>query len=194
MTIGLFYVSLLIIGFLYSVISLLAGWISDVGGNLEIGGHADIPGHADTGHLGPISGTTVATFVTGFGGGGVVAHYWLRWPLLGSLSVAIGSGVVVAAAAYAILDFIFKETQAGSEFAVAETVGREAEVIVAIPAGGVGEVAYIMRGQREQSSARSVDGASIPRGSAVVIDRVSGPTAYVRRKDGAAASAASKSS
>ena len=83
MTIGLLYVSLLVIGFLYSVISLLAGWFSDVGGHfhLDLGGHGDVPGHADTGHLGPISGTTVATFITGFGGGGVIAHYWLQWPL-----------------------------------------------------------------------------------------------------------------
>ena len=184
MTIGIFYVSLLVLGFLYSVLSLLSGWISDVGGHfhLDMGGHADVPGHADTGNLGPISGTTVATFITGFGGGGVIAHYWLRWSLLGSLGIALGSGIVVAAAAYGILDFIFKETQAGSEFAVGETVGREAEVIVSIPEGGVGEVAYIMRGQREQSSARAVDAAAIPRGSAVVIERVSGPTAYVRRK------------
>ena len=115
-------------------------------------------------------------------GGGVVAYYWLRWPLLGSLALAVGSGFVVAAAAYAILDFVFRETQAGSEFAVAETVGRDAEVITSIPPGGLGEIAYIMRGQREHSSARSIDGDAIPRGSAVVIDRVSGPTAYVRRK------------
>ena len=182
MTIGIFYISLLVLGFLYSVISLLAGWLTDVGGHLDLGGHVDVPGHADVGHLGPISGTTVATFVTGFGGGGVIGHYWLQWPLLGSLGIAIGSGVAVAAAAYGILDFIFRETQAGSEFAVGETVGREGEVIVSIPEGGVGEVAYIMRGQREQSSARAVDGALIPRGSAVVIERVSGPTAYVRRK------------
>jgi len=178
MTIGIFYVSLLAIGFFYAVISLFAGWISDLGGDV----HVDAGGHLDAGHISPISGTTIATFITGFGGGGVVAHYWLEWPLLGSLAVAIGSGVVVAAAAFAILDLLFKETQAGSEFAVAETVGREAEVIIAIPAGGVGEVAYIMRGQREQSSARAVDGEAIARGSAVVIERVSGPTAYVRRK------------
>jgi predicted histidine transporter YuiF (NhaC family) len=185
MTIGLFFVTLLILGFLYSVISLLAGWMSDTAGHFDLGGHGDVPGHADTGHLGPISGTTVATFITGFGGGGVVAHYWLRWPLLGTLAVAIGSGLVVAAAAYAILDFVFRETQAGSEFAVAETVGRDAEVITSIPQGGLGEIAYIMRGQREHSSARSIDGGAIPRGAAVVIDRVTGPTAYVRRKDNA---------
>jgi hypothetical protein len=98
-TIGILYISLLVLGFLYSVISLLAGWVSDVGGHLDLGGHVDVPGHADVGHLGPISGTTVATFVTGFGGGGTIAHYWLRWPLLGSLATAIGAGVVVAGAA-----------------------------------------------------------------------------------------------
>ena len=193
MTIGLLYISLLAIGFLYSVISLLAGWISDVGGDLHVGGHLDAAGHVDAGHMSPISGTTIATFITGFGGGGVVAHYWMKLELLGSLGVAIGSGLVVAAAAFAILDFIFKETQAGSEFAVAETVGREAEVITAIPAGGVGEVAYIMRGQREQSAARSVDGEAIPKGFPVVIDRVSGPTAYVRRKEAAAVGAPGRS-
>jgi hypothetical protein len=179
MTIGLFYVTLLVIGFLYSVVSLLAGWVSDLGGDF----HVDAAGHLDAGHPSPVSGTTIATFITGFGGGGVVAHYWLKWSLLGSLGIALASGLVVAAAAYAILDFIFEETQAGSEFAVAETVGRDAEVIIAIPSGGVGEVAYIMRGQREQSAARSVDGEAIAKGLPVVIDRVSGPTAYVRRKD-----------
>ena len=46
MTIGLFYVSLLVLGFLYSVISLLAGWVSDVGGHFDLGGDADVPGHA----------------------------------------------------------------------------------------------------------------------------------------------------
>ena len=58
MTIGLLYVSLLVIGFLYAVLSLVLGWVSDVGGHfhLDLGGHqGDIPGHADTGHLGPIS-------------------------------------------------------------------------------------------------------------------------------------------
>lgn len=185
MTIGVLYVSLLTIGFLYSIVSLVAGWISDVGGHF----HVDAAGHLDAGHMSPISGTTIATFITGFGGGGVVAHYWLRYELLGSLAVAIGSGFVVAAAAFLILDFVFKETQAGSEFAVSETVGRDAEVIISIPPGGVGEVAYIMRGQREQTAARAIDGEAIPRGSPVVIARVSGPTAYVRRKEEAAASA-----
>jgi hypothetical protein len=178
LSIGLLYVSVLVVGFLYSVVSVLAGWISDLGGDF----HVDASGHLDAGHISPISGTTLATFVTGFGGGGVVAHYWLRWGLLGSLGLAIGAGLVVAAAAFAILDLLFRETQAGSEFAVAETVGREAEVITTIPAGGIGEIAYIMRGQRESSSARSTDGEAIAKGSSVVIDRVSGPTAFVRRK------------
>jgi membrane-bound ClpP family serine protease len=179
MTLGMFYISLLVIGFVYALVSGVLGWFADLGdGDV----HVDASGHLDAGHPHPISGTTIATFITGFGGGGVVAHYALRWPVLGSLGTAVASGLVVAAAAFAVLELIFSQTQAGSEFSVEETVGREAEVITPIPEGGVGEVAYITRGQREQGAARSADGSAIAKGSLVVIDKVLGPTLYVRRK------------
>ena len=179
MTLGAFYLGLLVLGFAYAAIAGLAGWLSDLGdGDV----HVDASGHLDAGHPHPISGTTVATFVTGFGGGGVVAHYYLEWPPLGSLGVAVATGLAVAAAAFAVLELIFSQTQAGSEFAVEEAVGREAEVITAIAAGGVGEVAYLARGQREQGAARAADGAAIAKGSVVVIEKVMGSTLYVRRK------------
>ena len=179
MTVGILYVCLLVLGFVYALISGVLGWFSDLGGG-DI--HVDAGGHLDAGHLHPISGTTIATFITGFGGGGVVAHYYLQWPVLGSLGTALASGLLVAAAAFAVLELIFSHTQAGSEFAVEEMVGREAEVITSISEGGVGEVAYVARGQREPGAARSVDGAAVAKGSLVVIEKVMGSTLYVRRK------------
>jgi hypothetical protein len=181
MGIGLVYVALLALGLLYALLSGVMGWLSDWGGAGDI--HVDASGHLDAGHFHPISGTTVATFITGFGGGGVIAHYLLQWNILGGLVLAAFSGLAVAAAAYAILEVIFQHTQAGSEFALAEMVGRDAEVITAIPGGGTGEVAYIARGQRESSPARSADGAAIAKGHPVVIDKVTGSTLYVRSKD-----------
>jgi hypothetical protein len=179
MSLGVLYVVLLALGFAYALFAGVMGWFSDLGGG-DV--HLDAGGHLDIGHPHPISGTTIATFVTGFGGGGVVAHYFLEWPPLGSLAAALGSGLVVAAAAFGVLELIFSQTQAGSEFAVEETVGREAEVITAIPAGSVGEVAYVARGQRESGPARATDGAAIAKGTLVVIDKVLGSTLYVRRK------------
>ena len=51
-----------------------------------------------------------------------------------------------------------------------------------IPAAGTGEVAYVIKGQRETLAARATDGAEIKRGHVVVIERVTGSVAHVRAK------------
>ena len=179
MTAGLLYVGLLIVGVVYAVIAGALGWLSDLGGG-DV--HVDAGGHLDAGHSHPVSGTTVATFVTGFGGGGTVAHYLFELPLGGSLPVATATGLLLAAAAYGVLELIFKQTQAGSEFAVGEMVGHEGAVITPIPADGTGEVAYTVKGQRETGPARSGDGSAIAKGRQIVIEKVVGSTLYVREK------------
>lgn len=179
MTIGYLYLGLLGFGLVYALLAALLGWFSDmIGGDI----HVDATGHLDAGHLHPVSGTTAATFITGFGGGGAVAHYFLEWSLLAGLTVAALTGLSMAAAAYAVLELVFKHTQAGSEFTTEDLVGREAEVITPIPEGGTGGVACVARGQRVQSAARSSGGA-VAKGTVVVIDKVLGSTVYVRVKD-----------
>ncbi len=187
MSVGLIYFCLLGLGVLYALMTGVFGWLSDmIGGgadvHVDIGGH-DVAGHLDSvdaSHAHPISGTTAATFVTGFGGGGVIAHYLLGYSTVPGLFVATGSGLALAFAAYLALDWLFKQTQGGSEYNVDEATGREAEVITAIPAGGIGEIAYQVRGRRENCSARAVDGAEIPKGRIVMIEKTLGNTFYVR--------------
>src|SRR5262245_41516170 len=180
MTIGILYISLLVLGVVYALIAGGLGWFADLGGG-DI--HVDAGGHMDAGHMHPISGTTVATFVTGFGGGGVLAQYLFEWGRVPGLVFAFVSGLVLAAAAFGILETIFAQTQAGAEYATEEVAGREAEVITSIPEGGAGEVAYVIRGQREQAAARASSGAPVPRGRVVVIEKVLGQTVYVRPKE-----------
>jgi len=180
MSIGIFYLGLLGIGIVYALLATLLGWFSDLGGG---DAHVDAGGHLDAGHPSPLSGTVIATFITGVGGGGSVAHFMLEWSTLPGILAATASGLVLAGAAFLILDLLFAQTQGGAEFATSETIGRDAEVITTIPKDGAGEIAYIVRGQRESSSARSVDGSSIPKGRTVVIERTTGPTAHVRLKE-----------
>ena len=180
MTIGLIYVSLLVIGFVYALISAFFGWLGDH----DVGDvHADASGHLDVAQPHPISGTTVATFITGFGGGGTIAHHTLGWSLFPGLLLATASGVALAGLAFAALDLLFSHTQAGSEYNVEDTVGSTAEVITPISAEGTGEIAYIVKGQRERAAARSVDGTAIAKGRSVVIEKFAGATAYVRVKE-----------
>ena len=175
MTIGTIYTGLLAIGIVYALVATIFSWLADH----DFGGaHADTPGHVDQPH--PISGTVVATFLTGFGGGGTLAHYQLGWALVPGLVVAIVAGTVLAGAAFAVLELLFSRTQAGSEFAVGDMIGRTAEVITPIASDGTGEIAYTVKGQRQRSAARSLAGAAISRGGSVVIEKFVGATAYVR--------------
>jgi hypothetical protein len=180
MTLGIVFIGLLLVGVVYAIVAGALGWLADIGdGDI----HVDASGHLDAGHPHPISGTIVATFVTGFGGGGTVAHYLFEWGTAASLAFAAVSGLALAAAAFGVLELIFKNTQAGSEFNVEETVGREAEVITPIPAGGAGEVSYLAKGQREVAAARSSDGSAIAKGKVVTIEKVLGATIYVRARN-----------
>ena len=178
MSIGIVYIGLLIVGVVYAVISGALGWISDLGGDI----HVDLSGHLDAGHTHPISGTIVATFVTGFGAGGIIADYVLHWSLVSGLGLAAASGLVLAGAAFATLDLLFHNTQAGSEFDAQGMSGRDAEVITGIPIGGTGEIANVIKGQREITAARASDGAAIAKGQLVVIERITGSVAHVRAK------------
>jgi membrane-bound ClpP family serine protease len=175
--VGLIYIGLLLGGVVYAVLAGLLGFLSDLGG-ADV--HLDASGHFDAGNLHPLSGPIVASFVTGFGAGGTVGHYLMRWPLPGSVSLATVAGALLAGAAFTVMNAIFKHTQGGSEFRLEEIVGREAEVITPIPAGGTGEVTYLAKGQREVGAARSTDGSPIPRGKLVVVEKAAGPTLYVR--------------
>ncbi len=177
MTIGLIYTGLLALGIVYALFATIFSWFADHDFG---GGHTDVPGHVDGGQPHAISGTVVATFITGFGGGGTLAHYQLQWSLLPGLAVAILSGAILAASAFGILEMLFARTQAGSEFELSDMVGRTAEVITPIAVDGTGQIAYMVKGQRERSAARSADGTAIARGDSVVIERIVGATAHVR--------------
>lgn len=178
MSIGPIYIGMLLTGVVYALLSGLMGWLSDLGGD---GVHFD-HGHLAADHPHAISGTTIATFITGFGAGGILGHYGLEWNVLPGLGLAVGSGLVLAFAAYLVLDWIFSQTQAGSEFRGEEVVGRMAEVITPIPENGTGEITFLVKGQRETGPARAIDGISVARGVTVVIEKIVGTTHYVRPK------------
>jgi hypothetical protein len=175
MSIGVVYIGLLIAGVVYAVISGALGWLGDLGGG-DV--HVDMSGHLDAGHAHPISGTVVATFITGFGGGGTVAHYLFELPLGGSLSIAVVSGLALAAAAFGVLELIFSRRRPAPSSA--SDNGGDAEVITPIPETGMGEWPYrqgAWRGGRGGALARTRD-----RRRLVVIEKVIGPTLYVREK------------
>jgi len=76
---------------------------------------------------------------------------------------------------------IFQLTQGSSEAIVADLIGVEAEVITAIPAEGLGEIAYTAKQSHYSAPARTVDGKSLGPHTPVKIVRILGGTYFVEK-------------
>jgi membrane protein implicated in regulation of membrane protease activity len=134
------------------------------GGDHDLGGHEVGPGL--------FSVRIMAAFLTAFGVGGLVARY-LGWSHPAASGVGVASGVVMAGLVYQFARILFTQ-QASSEVQMARLVGRTAEVSVAIPAGGVGQVMLTVGGERTEHLARAAGGQGIARGVEVHISGLRG--------------------
>ncbi len=179
------YVFCFAVGLVYAIASALAGHLF---GGHEHPGDVGTGGHSEAGlggdhmpSIGPLSPTTLAAFVTAFGGIGMVLATTesLRHPIL-SLPLSLLGGFAIAAAVLALFRTVFARTQSSSESRVFQLPGRQATVITPIEPGRVGEIAYVDRGTRYTAAARAEVDTPVPAGSTVTISRVVGSQFYVR--------------
>jgi len=91
------------------------------------------------------------------------------------------SGIVVGGAVSYAFYRIMQATQASSHARAGEEIGLEAEVTVSIPNGGMGEIAYVVRGSRFTNPARTIDGKELPARVMVKIVKQSGNTYIVQK-------------
>ena len=179
------------VGLLFTLITAFTSHFwggHDGGGDL---GHGDAgpgaDGHAEAGFgtndmpgFSALSPTTIAAFITAFGGFGMIFHRveatsspWISLPLS-----AIG-GLGVATAVLWLFRLVFSKTQGSSESRVATLVGTTAAVITPIGANGVGEIAYVQTGTRYTAPARAENNVAIANGATVKITRIVGTQFYV---------------
>jgi len=152
------------------------------------GGHAGDLGAADTFHSGgeialsPLSPITIAAFIGGFGGGGLIGHYMGLADWAGpwaTLLIALPVGFILAFGIYYLM-YLINKSNVSSEARAVEAIGVTAEVITPIVEDSTGEIAYNSRGSRYTSPARSLDGKTIAKGRPVKIWRLVGSTCYVK--------------
>ena len=172
------------------VFTLVSAFMADVFGGhdaADVGGHEGAGGHAEAGigasdmpGFSALSPTTIAAFVTAFGGFGMVfskiektSSPWISVPL------SAAGGFIIAALVLMLFRVVFRHTQASSEARVSKLVGTTANIITPIPPNGVGEIAYVNGGTRYTAPARSLSGAEIGNGKVVRISRIVGSQFYV---------------
>jgi membrane-bound ClpP family serine protease len=152
------------------------GHVDGSGGHAEAGVDAsDMPG------VSALSPTVIASFITAFGGLGMILHQIpaTRPPFIsGSLSLVGGFGI--AGGVLWLLRQLFKRTQSSSESKVGTLVGLIGTIITPIPENGVGEIAYIQAGTRYTAPAREETGAPVAGGRPVQITRIVASQFYVK--------------
>lgn len=169
----------------FAVVSgLLAGVFS--GGaeaHVDVGGHHVDMGHGAEGsvHFPILSPVTLSMAVMAFGGAGLILKKLLLWPFPTHLVGAFVAAVVVAFCVAWLLYKLFSVTQASSHGTMEEAVGMTAEVTVALPHQGLGEIAYTLRGSRMTNPAQTADGKELPAGSVVKIVKLVGNTYFVEK-------------
>jgi membrane protein implicated in regulation of membrane protease activity len=180
----LVYAICFFVGLLFTIASAFFGHL--FGGHeahfdVGTGGHAEAGfDHSGMPGLSPFSPTTICSFITAFGGFGLIftrigatSSVWVSLPL------SILGGLVVAGGVMWIFGYVFHHTQSSSESHIGSLVGKSATVITPIPAAGVGEIAYVQGGSRYTAPAREQNGAAVGNGQTVIITRIAESQFYV---------------
>jgi membrane-bound ClpP family serine protease len=174
----------LVTGLIFTVVSVLAGHffghgghVAGSGGNVEAGADSsDAPG------ISIFSPTIIASFITAFGGFGLIlSQFHATDNAAVSAPLSLLGGLVVAGAMYLFFGTVFRHTQSSSESHVAQLIGAEANVITPIPESGVGEIAYVVGETRYTAPARSESGVAVASGRTVKITRIVGTQFYVQQ-------------
>ena len=171
----LIYGAIAVAGFLILLFMLIIGEV--FGAEHEMVGHE--VDHPDADHGGPsiFSVRIMSSFVTAFGVGGLVARYY-GFTHPAASGVGVVAGVAMSGAVYQFAKLLYSQ-EASSEVHMTALVGQPAEVSVAIPAGGVGQVALTFGGERSEHIARAADGRALVRGTDVVITGLRGDAVVV---------------
>jgi hypothetical protein len=196
------YFALFFLGVGYAVFIAVTGGLSNIDvpnvdvdvPQINLPGDVDIPG-ADI-HIGgpdlpaagldspdvsvsPLSPITIATFVTVFGGLGVITLQFFKIDPRWSLLIATGGALLGSSLMFLLYTRVLLGSQASSQVLRGELIGLEAEVSVPIGETSPGQVSYATKAGRMFSTARSLDGRPISRGQFVKIVRVMGPQVLV---------------
>jgi membrane protein implicated in regulation of membrane protease activity len=202
-TLNCIYFALFFIGVGYAIFIVITGGLHDIDlpdvhvdvPQIDLPGDVDIPGanihvggpeipaggiDAPDVSVSPLSPITIASFVTSFGGIGVLATQFFNVDARLSLLYATGGALLISGLMFVFYSQVLLRSQGSSEVRQSELIGLPAEVTVPIGEASAGQVSYSTKAGRMSSTARSLDGSPIPRGQLVEIVRFAGSQALVR--------------
>jgi len=168
------------LGFFFLLFSFIAGELfGGDGGPHDADLHGDV--HGDIHGVSFFSSRVLSVFITAFGGFGAVGIH-LGWGIGVSTLAGLGGGLIFGGMIYMFASFLYGQ-QASSDVHTSDLVGQTAQVSVAIPQGGLGQVRCTMGESVVEKIARAQDGAGIPCNALVKIEAIVGETVLVKKAE-----------
>lgn len=142
--------------------------------------HGDSDSAGD-GHSGPgvLNLKVIASFLTAFGAGGLIAHHQYKFDMMVSSLMGLASGCALALVVYLALRWVYG-LQGSSLATTSDIVGQMARVSVGISPGKSGEVMLAMKGSQYSYPARTLGGETFKEGDVVKVVNFYAETAIVQ--------------
>ncbi|MCM8710335.1 NfeD family protein [Clostridium sp. SYSU_GA19001] len=182
------------VGVIYTVVTFLLGGLL---GLFHMDGHVDthvdtnfhasldshIDTHADSGisptfAVFPLKPITIVSFLTVFGGIGIIGTHSKINPIL-LFIIAFISALITAFILYRFIVIPLYKAQNTSAFSKNSVVGMKAKVISPILEGSFGTISYVVNGKRYNGPAQHVGKKGIPQGEEVIIYEIKNNVFYV---------------
>lgn len=180
------------VGVLYTVVSFLMGslfGLVHLDGNIDTHVDTNFHTHIDTdfgGHgvsptfsISPLKPITIVSFLTVFGGIGMIGTYkGFNSVLL--FIMALASALVTAFILYRFIVVPLYKAQNTSDVSKKKLIGMRAKVISAIIEDGYGMIAYVVNGKRYNAPAQHISKQAIAQGEEVSIYEIKDNLFYVQ--------------
>lgn len=187
-----FYTTVFLVGVIYTVVTFVMGGLLGfvhLGGHIDthidmhvdthIDTHIDGPGASPTFTIFPIKPITVVSFLTVFGGVGLMGtRSKLSAVIVFILAIVIG--LFVAFLLYKFIVVPLYKAQNTSAVTQDQLIGLKAEVISPIFENGFGTIAYVVNGSKYNAPAQHINKRSVPQGEEVMIYEIENNVFYVQ--------------
>jgi membrane protein implicated in regulation of membrane protease activity len=172
------FVAIAVFGFVFLLGSSVLGDLFE---------HGDFSHDADGHGAGPslLSSRILSVFVTAFGSFGAIGIH-IGFGVGASTAMGFGGGVLFAGIIYVFASFLYSQ-QASSHVRTGDLVGNMAQVSVAIPPGGMGQVRCTLGDTVVEKVARAATNEEIPVNTLVRISTIVGEVVLVDRAEQKAA-------
>ncbi len=173
---NLVYGAAVLVSFVFAMMTLFGAGIGDA---FDFDLDADVDADTDFDFL-SLSPFALAMFGAAFGLTGLITRIAFDMGAAASLFWATVFGLIVGSLAQVLFLYVLSPSKS-SHFSLADVAaGREAEVIITVPAEGLGTIAFDTVSGRVTLGARSSSGKQISKGQVVFIEKVNGRVAVIR--------------